>query len=198
MEPVFPTLAGEFFTHEPPGKPGPFIALDDSKVDGLWKKLISEKGRRREMLREIQERAAGVEGEGLVVEPRRQLQQEREGPVHHLSINLLAQGTPKCNTPEGPVKMGICHLKWVIHFWSLQIHSLGSICVLEFKIWEILEFPGSPVFRPLHYLCRGIEFDSWWGTKIPHDAGRAVKKQKQTNKKKNLEDIRSLLITYII
>ena len=63
------------------------------------------------MLREIQERAAGVEGEGLVVEQRRQPQQEREGSVHHLSISLLAPVTLKCNTPEGPVKMGMCHLK---------------------------------------------------------------------------------------
>lgn len=182
MEPVFPALAGKFFTHEPPGKPGPFISLDDSKVDGLWKKLISEKGRRREMLRELQERAEGVEGEGLVVEPRRQLQQEREGPVYHLSINLLAQGTPKCNNPEGPVKMGMCHLKWVIHFWSLQIHSLGSICVLEFKIWELLEFPGRPVFRPLHYLCRGLEFDSWWGSRMMQGV-QSKNRNKQTKKR---------------
>ena len=35
MEPMFPALAGEFFTTEPPAKPGPFISLDDSEVDGL-------------------------------------------------------------------------------------------------------------------------------------------------------------------
>ena len=63
------------------------------------------------MLSEIHERAVGVEGEGLVVEQRRQPQQEREGPAHHLSISLLASVTPKCNTPEGPVKMGMCHLQ---------------------------------------------------------------------------------------
>ena len=137
------------------------------------------------MLSEIHERAVGVEGEGLVVEQSRQPQQEREGPAHHLSISLLALVTLKCNTPEGPVKMGMCHLR-VIHFWSLQIHSLGSICVLEFKIWGILEFPGSPGFRTLHYHCRGLEFDSWSGIEIPHDTGRAVKKQKQNNNKKRI------------
>ena len=34
IEPMYPALVGGFLTTGPPGKPGPFISLDDSEVDG--------------------------------------------------------------------------------------------------------------------------------------------------------------------
>lgn len=45
-------------------------------------------------------------------------------------------------------------------------------------------FPGNPVVKIQHFLCRGHKFNSWLGTKISHAARHSQKIKINNNKKK--------------
>ena len=48
------------------------------------------------------------------------------------------------------------------------------------EVYEICDFPGSPVVKTLHFQCRGHGFDHWLETKDP--TKDAVWCRKQTKK----------------
>ena len=45
-------------------------------------------------------------------------------------------------------------------------------------------FPGNPVVKIQHFLCRGHKFNSWLGTKISHASWHSQKIKINNNKKK--------------
>ena len=89
-------------------------------------------------------------------------------------------------------------LLWWYWVWSLWVYLeliefLGCVKFFFYQIWEILEFPGGPVFRTLWFHCWGPGLILGQGTKILW-AVQAVWPKKRKKKK---EKIRRKYINFI-
>ena len=86
-------------------------------------------------------------------------------------------------------------LLWWYWVWSLWVYLeliefLGCVKFFFYQIWEILEFPGGPVFRTLWFHCWGPGLILGQGTKILW-AVQAVWPKKRKKKKEKIRNLKS-------
>ena len=65
-------------------------------------------------------------------------------------------------------------MKYTVGIFSFFLNFLIS------GVW-IWDFPGGPVVKTPSFHCRGLGFDPWSRTKIPHAAQRGTAKQKSVD-----------------